>query len=64
MVRSGIEYLRDHAYGVERERFEKVDCVTTVVERLAYFEAWLTPEATFGVEGFRVLRSLVGARNH
>jgi hypothetical protein len=59
MVRRGIEYLRDRANDVDHERFESIDCVICTVERLAYFEALLTPQATDDVDAFRVLRSLV-----
>jgi hypothetical protein len=62
IVKRGIEYLRDHASQVERERFERIDCVTVIVERLAYFEAWLISQATYDVDAFRVLRSLASSR--
>jgi hypothetical protein len=62
IVKRGIEYLRMYANEVERERSELVDCVTVVVEKLAYFEAWLTSQATYDVDAFRILHSLATSR--
>lgn len=62
IVKRAIEYLRDYAKEVEHERFERIDCVTVIVEKLAYFEAWLTEQATYDVDAFRVLRSLASNR--
>jgi hypothetical protein len=59
IARKSIEYLRDHAQAVENERFERIDAVTVIVERLVCFEAYLMSEATDDVDGFRVLRSIV-----
>ena len=61
MVRKSIEYLRDCAKAVENEKFESLDAVTCIVQRLIYFEALLLDQAIDDVDGFRVLRSL--ARN-
>lgn len=62
MVRKGIEYLRDYAKSVENEKFESIDCVTVIVQRLIYFEGLLLDKAIDDVDGFRVLRSLLRNR--